>query len=421
MNTRLILTLLASGLALTLPSCIDETAGASRSKQSAPTLVITKPAKAETATSVADTLREALTQTAQASGGANVPNPHVSIIMPDGNTVDIPAPKVDGGVFGANSPKARQERLEKHLAAISAMLSKNCTGKPVPSTTVKAKVTALRAGGFELWPTNGTVNLWKETEKGPARIHADRDAFVKALAAGTDGQFLIITDVAATPAPKEPKSPGPKLAKGSKPETGTKEAPKPLEVTQAGTLGPPNGRSEPLTINVFANGKHGEQQKGATAAQAAPVQQPQPATAAQRITPSFTELPGGVEPAGKPILFAPGESKLTNEGIEAVKQIARMLLADAGLRQSRIFVVGKADRTLDKEFNDRLAKDRAKAVRQILWEEGVPVEDVVSVGEDTCPDDAPKAQLAAHRSVQVYALRASKVAALVPESAAPRP
>lgn len=201
MKNKLI-TITCALAALILQACVDRSAmTGSPDKGSESNIIITQPAAKDAIVPVVETLRQSFTRAAEGTSGARVPNPQISILLPDGKTLTVAAPKVEGGLFGSASPKARQARLEALLKALKSKLAAGCNGQFVTATVVKEnKATSFNTGTFSVWAAGGGGSPWTEKETGPAAFIEDGAAFADTLSSsqGKGGNFLIITDSMGT-------------------------------------------------------------------------------------------------------------------------------------------------------------------------------------------------------------------------------
>ena len=200
-------TLVLLGFTALSSSCVDRKAMTETTDNgsSAPIILLSQPATANAVPQVIDTLRSGLNQVAEASQGATVPNPHITIVAADGSTTDIVAPKMEGGVFGTASPKARQDRLEAHLKLLADKMSSSCKGQKVPVKLLKASADSIfQDQPFAAWAAGGGASPWTGKEKTSVDFCVDQESFVRSLVAGaTNGQrYVIVTDPTEVAKPK---------------------------------------------------------------------------------------------------------------------------------------------------------------------------------------------------------------------------
>ncbi len=402
-----------------LTACLDrKVLNGPTDKGDTPSIVITQPSRKDSIPQVVETLRESFNRVAHATSGARVPNPHITILLADATTVDVPAPKAGNAAFGESTPKARQARMEGQLNALAEKLTAGCNGTPVPSQVVKQTVNvAFKEGGYEAWAAGGGGSLWtakSEKESAPASFIQDGEAFAKALGdeSKKGGSYLILMDstgvvppktapkkavTTGKPKPNSPRSSArPQLVAGAKP---------PVDAGVQGT--PETGSARPggnISINVsYPPSKDGG--KTATPESAATP------TSVEPVIPlllqySAVKLPDGAEPVGEPILFAPGSAKLTDEGHETIKKAAAVLKTTDGVQVAHVFLVGSADASLDEKLNKELSEQRADTVRiALLRPHGITVQQTYAIGENLAPDKASVSERARHRFVQMYVLR----------------
>jgi OOP family OmpA-OmpF porin len=102
-------------------------------------------------------------------------------------------------------------------------------------------------------------------------------------------------------------------------------------------------------------------------AEPAPAPEPEPKVVMETVT-----LKGEV-------LFPTGKSDLSPQAEQELDRVADAILA-AGDRLERVVVAGHTDSTGPRELNERLSRDRAESVKAYLVEQGVPADDIVTVG-----------------------------------------
>lgn len=404
-------------IALSIPACVDHSimTGAGDSANS-PAIVITQPATKDNITAVVDTLRDSFTRMAQATSGAQVPNPHLSILMRDGKTLEVPAPKSGDALFGENSPMARQHRLEGQLKALSDKLNAGCSGNPVSSKVIKdVSVSAFKGGTFQVWAASGGANPWTPKEHSPTAFIEDRNSFAHVLMNSDkqSGRYLILTDSTratepkpkpakpiAGPAKANPSKVAPKL-KSKTVATETKEKPTPsASAVPPSADKPAAGSQVNISVNSYPAVRTESKEDASKDA-------PQSKETTERVSHRLVavKLPDNVEPIGEPILFAPGSTKLTREGLDAIAKAATMLKASHKALPYSLFLAGRADASKDEAYNNTLSQKRADAVRVALLDHGITVQQTFAIGESLSREDATTTERALQRSVQMYGQR----------------
>lgn len=102
-------------------------------------------------------------------------------------------------------------------------------------------------------------------------------------------------------------------------------------------------------------------------AEPAPAPEPEPQVVTETVT------------LGAQVLFPTGKSDLSPQAEQELDRVAEAILA-AGSRLERVVVAGHTDSTGPRELNERLSRDRAESVKAYLVEQGVPADDIVTVG-----------------------------------------
>lgn len=387
--------------ALILPACVDRSPmTGSADKGGEPNIIITQPAAKDAIVPVVDTLRQSFTRAAESTSGARVPNPQISILLPDGKTLAVAAPKVDGGLFGSASPKARQARLEALLKALETKLAAGCSGQFVTATVIKDnKTSAFKAGTFSVWAAGGGGNPWTAKEAGPATFVEDRATFADTLSSsqGKGGNFLIVSDAMGTSVVKaRPKHPTDHASEtetlGDAPLSNVEAKPTGAAQPDAAVAVAPRG-GDTIIVDVknYPATNRSDQLIG-----------PTPNAGQPKL--SAISLPQGVAPVGDAIRFATNSAKLTAEGHAAVKRAAELLKKRGDAGRLRLFLVAKADYRSAENHNERLSQKRAEVVQAALFAEGISVERIIAVGESLSPDDTTQGELAGQRTVQLWAL-----------------
>lgn len=384
--------------AVMLQACVDRSAlSNSADKANEPNIVITQPGAPEAIMPVVDTLRQSFVRTAEANGGASVPNPNISILLPDGKTVTIPPPNIDGGFFGSSSPKARQTRIERHLKALKDKLTAGCSGQSVTAKVVKDHHTNLfKAGNFTVWAAGGGDNPWNATESGPMTFLDDRTVFAVALgnSQGKGGNFLILSEATDN-----------RIAKAESQKSTDHGAP---TTSEEGPL--PNPNADPAAATQPDAAQAVTPRTGDTIIvdvknYPATNRSDNSSSTSKADRPKLSiSLPQGVIALGDAIRFATNSAKLTSEGSAAVKRAANLLKQRSDAGRVRLFLVAKADYRSGENHNERLSQMRAETVQAALLTEGISVERIIAVGESLSPDDSPETELARQRTVQLWIL-----------------
>jgi outer membrane protein OmpA-like peptidoglycan-associated protein len=378
-------------IALSIPACVDHSArsGASGKSDSA-TVIITQPSTPENIGTVVDTLLESLTRVAEATSGAQVPNPHLSILTADGKTLDVSAPKLESGFFGENTPKARQARLEGHLKALADKLTAGCTTRVVPVQIVKTAVASAKDGSLcQVWAAGGGLNPWSTKDTNPPRFIEDRETFAGQLyaAAVQNQHFLILTDATgveaarpkvmpappkvakAKPAPAKPKpTPAPVASIAPDPKQGEVAAKSPATPTTAPNQ-PPHMVMQPGGSVIVNVGR--DDDKAGSPSKAARI-----------------ELPNDAERIGEPIRFERGQSTPLNK--EELERIVRELRNMKARFEFRVVLSSRAD--IEKGStpgrNQELSEQRANVCRAYMLENGISVHQVVCIGSSLAESTA---------------------------------
>lgn len=371
-------------IALSMTACVDQSArNGSNGKPDSATVIVTQPSTPENISTVVDTLRETFTRVAEATNGAQVPNPHLSILTADGKTIEVSAPKVTDALFGENTPKARQARLEGHLQALADKLAAGCTPKAVPVQAVKTAVASTKnAAPFQVWAAGGGLNPWSTKDANPPRFIEDRETFASNLteAAMQNQHFLILSDATGVEAAKPKAKPVPaKVAKAQAepvqptikpaPESPPAVEPKGVGITSTETKLATADQTKPPHV-IMQPGGSVIVNVGRDTDKAVP------GVAATRI-----ELPDGAKLVGEPIRFDQGKATPLNKA--DLERIARELETLKARFDFRIVLTSRADveKGSTPNRNQQLSEQRADVCKAFMLEHGIQVHQIICIGD----------------------------------------
>lgn len=411
MKTQII-TLIGTVASLLLPACTDPSVK-SESSGNESSIVLPQPKSKESIPPVVETLRQSLVRVAEASSGARVPCPQISILRPDGKITTVQAPKVESGLFGSANPKARCARLEGLLAALEKQLVAGCGGESVGIQLLKDHQTSgLRPGPFSVWAAGGGDNPWTAEEAGPEAFIEDRATFADKLSSsqGKGGNFLVVSDPMPDNSFKSKRKTltvGPTANATIEPAQSIQVAPAtPAQPSQATAVERRGGDTIIVDVKNYPSNRNDPKNDSKREVD-------------EKLDSSIA-LPQGVAPVGDAITFATNSAKPTSDGIAAVKRAADILKKRADSGRLRLFLVAKADSRSTEGHNERLSQKRAEAVQAALMAEGISIEKIIAIGESLSPDSIDKKELAAQRSVQLWALPEEGVALGNPSSVTQR-
>jgi hypothetical protein len=246
-----------------LSSC-DPDKSKAGSKPSPLNLVVVQPKSADAVNPVMKSLRETLKARAVATKGASTTALTMEVIQPGSVPIKLSVPAPTGimvSIFGTDSPKAREQKLEALLTALENRLKSGSGGKAFDVKALKSLPMLANAGKFVVWAAGGGDNPWTPQENGPAGFHEDITAF-DALVEGKPVQnLLVLTEPLLLPLSEseqsakaksvEPQSPP---APTGDPNTKTEDAPKlAVKTTEASAGIKPDGLNEPRDPRVIVS------------------------------------------------------------------------------------------------------------------------------------------------------------------------
>jgi hypothetical protein len=214
MKTKTFLTLLSLIL---LTACPDKHGKTTGSAQPPLKVAVCQPDKLEAVADLIAALKEPL----QKQVWAKQRGLELQIILPDGETVSVPAPAADSfmvKLFGPNTPTARQQKLDAHLAALETKLKAGCSGKAMSLTTLKAVPETLYAAeDFMVWVAGGDAkNPWAGEKKMPTALVTNPATLDATLDEKQAQNLLVLTTSVEMPVAKAVKKPTAKIAQKAK-------------------------------------------------------------------------------------------------------------------------------------------------------------------------------------------------------------